>query len=479
MNEVEVDRSRAVAALVVAADHDRATTSAGHGSADGVSSVASHETSPTLPFALLVATLAAATVAQGGFYASGRWLIGAGLVAALAAAARRRPTVEWPVGAIAVPAAMLAGWAVLRAQQVGEIEAGVAVAALLGALAIVGLVGRRSSANDHDGLSVAMIAIGVGVAATGWAGVALHVEPWGIAGPSTWRASSTLTYPNAAAAVLVVAAVVGVARRTVRPEATSLAIVTTLLFAGLGATQSRGGAVALAVGGAVLLVTLGVGSVWRAAAAPALGAAVILAGLVAGLDSGSSARPAVAVIALLAGIAVAVGMERLPSWLMAASAGSVVVGAALFAVVRLPADRLEVGSSDRAGAARAALDVIGSHRLAGVGPGRLLVTWETPGGLVGLELVHNEYLQLVAELGAIGGLLLAAVAAGVVRALVVARHVAPRWSWAAGVSALAALAVHSAFDFLWHIPAVALLGAAAFVLAVTPNDRISPERNPS
>ncbi|MGB8381478.1 MAG: hypothetical protein WCG47_09540, partial [Dermatophilaceae bacterium] len=64
-----------------------------------------------------------------------------------------------------------------------------------------------------------------------------------------------------------------------------------------------------------------------------------------------------------------------------------------------------------------------------------------------------------AELGAIGGLLLAALLVMILRRLYRART--PNAAVQAGaLAALAALGVHAGFDFIWHIPAIPLVAAA-------------------
>jgi O-antigen ligase len=81
--------------------------------------------------------------------------------------------------------------------------------------------------------------------------------------------------------------------------------------------------------------------------------------------------------------------------------------------------------------------------------------------------VHNEYVQVLAELGAVGGVLLAALlgTAGwlLIRSRRAARELFP---WAGVVASLAAFVLHSALDFLWHLPALPLTAALLFGLAI-------------
>jgi hypothetical protein len=64
------------------------------------------------------------------------------------------------------------------------------------------LVCRRLRQEDRDVLLAGLVCIGLVVALTGWLGVAGRVGSWAFQAQNLWRASSTLTYPNATAAVL-------------------------------------------------------------------------------------------------------------------------------------------------------------------------------------------------------------------------------------------------------------------------------------
>jgi len=129
------------------------------------------------------------------------------------------------------------------------------------------------------------------------------------------------------------------------------------------------------------------------------------------------------------------------------------------------AARLTITSTHRADATRAALAEVRDHLVAGVGPGDSSVTWRRADGAALTErYVHDEYLQVLLEYGAVGaGLLLVVLGSAVVAVA--------RVGWrsdvtaAAGAAAITAFVVHSALDFLWHLPIMPLL--AATVLAVT------------
>ena len=91
-----------------------------------------------------------------------------------------------------------------------------------------------------------------------------------------------------------------------------------------------------------------------------------------------------------------------------------------------------------------------------------------------LAYLHDEYLQVLLELGVVGALLLAWWLLGNARA--VGRHLrlVRRLGLVGGRSpgvvatfaaALIAFGVHSGVDFLWHLPGLTLMAAAVVALA--------------
>jgi hypothetical protein len=415
-------------------------------------------------------------VGQGAYYAAGQWLVTGVLLAALVAAL----WVHWLSRAdlrlaVLAACAALATWTVLRAALAGDaVDAGPTVA-MLGGLAIVLLVGRRLTRPQRKAVAAAMVAIGVLAALTGWVGVAWHVRPWAIIDQALWRAATTLTYANAAAGLLAPLALVAVAQLAARPRSALAAMSTCLLLVGVAATLSRGGALALLGGAAVLVWLLGPRPVLRAATAPVVGAAIALAGLVPSMPANGPAQPALAVGALAVGLAVAAGLARLSG---RARVGALVIIAGVAAAMLLQVGpitqaahsiggpRLTVVSADRAGALGAGLRLAGNHPLIGVGPGQASFIWTTADGrtVIG-RYAHNEYLQVLVELGVIGFLLLVLLTA-IARTVWQGRAATPSpAAWAAVAAGLVALALHSALDFLWHIPAIVLTAALLIGMA--------------
>jgi O-antigen ligase len=123
--------------------------------------------------------------------------------------------------------------------------------------------------------------------------------------------------------------------------------------------------------------------------------------------------------------------------------------------------------------------MVTAHPLIGVGPGRARFFWTDAGGHGFVaRYAHDEYLQLLVELGFVGltGLLILLI--GMVVTVVRGRRgaqVAPAL-WAGAVAAFAVLVVHSGFDYLWQIPAIPLTGALLVGLASPGTTRLVLDR---
>ena len=422
---------------------------------------------------LLVAALAAGAVAQGAFYGVGQRLVGLLVGMALVVAGRvgawsRADVRSAPV----VAGVILAAWALTSAGLAGDLGGARSTVALLAGVLAVILIGRRTSSAQRVFLVEGLLVVGTLVALLGWMGVAWRIEPLAI-DSGAWRAASTLTYANAAAGLLVPLALTSLALGSARPERVASVICTFGLLIGVGATLSRGGALALVAGSVTAMVLLGSRRFLRAAAAPAAGAAIALAGLVPSMTAGGPPRPWVATGALVVGLAVTLlGASR--GW--GRSLTVLLLGVAIVAVVAVFAvaeargvfgvGRFTLASPDRVEEARAALRLAAEHPVSGVGPGAAVMAWEAPDGtMVATRFAHNEYLQVLAELGVVGLALvltlLGAMAATVWRSV----KVVSAELRAGAAAGLVALAVHSAVDFLWHVPVIPL--TVALLVAVT------------
>lgn len=313
-------------------------------------------------------------------------------------------------------------------------------------------------------LLTGLISCGVLVAGLGWLGVVLHDGRWAWQEQGLWRASSTLTYPNATAVVLAMLTLLAIARLAATTASSIwLRLATTVLLTGLCATLSRGGLLALGVGIVVLGALLGPRRLLRAGGAALLGATVAAVGLAPAVTS-ASATPVLPIAALALGVAIAAALPRLSLprvaliglLVLAAIVGMGILRSAISTVVQA---RATVDDPDRAASFQAALHLFADQPITGAGPSLPTLTQESATGAVVFRYAHNEYLQVLAELGAVGGLLLAVLLVMVLLRL----HRAPPPQAAVRAGALAAvtaLAVQAGFDFIWHIPAIPLVAAA-------------------
>ena len=438
--------------------------------------------------ALLLGALCAGLLAQGAFYPRVQVWVAVLLVAALALPPGSRLLESHPRGTrllgswllgtrdrlVALPAVGLAGWAVVDAALHSQPRTAIPYLVLLAGVLAVLLGCDRLDAAARDLVLTGLISCGVLLALLGWLGVALHLPRWTWQGQGLWRASSTLTYPNATAVVLAMLALVVLACLTELPHSTWRVLGATVLLAGLVATLSRAGLLALLVGLLVLAAVRGPAPVARAARAPVLGAAVVALGLVPTMTA-ATARPGPAVLALAAGLAVGAGAAVL-RWNRVVAAAFALPALSLCllgwsGIGAITGVRLTVDDPERAASFDAALRIFGEHRLIGAGPSLSTLTWAPGHGTRIYRYAHNEYLQVLAELGIVGGLLLAALLASLLWRL--GRRCRSGGAVSAGaLAAVVALAVHAGFDFVWHIPAIPLLAAALVGLA-------SPARHPA
>ena len=176
---------------------------AGAGRSDARADSAAERWTTQLAGLLLLVAVAAGLLGQGAYYPSVQRPFGLLIaVAALLGLVGGRPLTSDDLRLLAVvPALALAAWAVLDGVLVGVGGAGVGPAALLVGLVAVLVVCRRLGQEDREVLLAGVIGIGLLVALIGWLGVAGRVGSWAFQAQGLWRASSTLTYPNATAEI--------------------------------------------------------------------------------------------------------------------------------------------------------------------------------------------------------------------------------------------------------------------------------------
>nr|MDQ2959132.1 hypothetical protein [Actinomycetota bacterium] len=214
---------------------------------------------------LILAALAGASCKQGGFYAAAQWylaiMLGLATLAALISLGPSRPgRSHWSVGELGSrigisngigPFLALIGWTMLDAGLHGAVGSGCRLSLLVLAVLVVIADCRTLDAGSVELVLNSLPLLGAVIGLLGWLGVALHRSAWAIPGQGLWRASATLSYPNAAAALLAIIALLGLALRCADlPPGTTrwYGVLLTAVLAGVGATLSRGGLLALAVG---------------------------------------------------------------------------------------------------------------------------------------------------------------------------------------------------------------------------------------
>lgn len=435
---------------------------------------------------ILIGAVAYALFSRGAFYGPQFKVFFVLCVVGLGLESARR--LRFGEARLAVPlgfgAVMLAG-SLVAAVGAGSLGDGLptfGVVVVVTAALVVGSAERGLSRGLVDGLLLCALL----VAGSAWVGVAFHFGPWGLVVEGLWRGASVITYTNAAAAFVGMMLVVAAGRLVCVPSRSGRLVVWGLAV-GLTVTMSRAAAAAVVVG----LVVVAVGAGWRrtlrALLTVAPGVVVAVGGLVPGLLAGSSARPLVAVVALGVGLAAV--------WLTIAArkAAAVCVVAVCVLVVgvggtgrvfdELVRTRFVAGSDDRGGEWGAAVGEFVDRPLTGQGPGRATFVWRASDGRwLRARFAHNEYLELAATHGLVGlGALVAAVA------LVVYGGVRRRTLSGGGLftvdgdrvgaaGGLVVFGVHSAFDFLWHVPVLPVVAGllAGFLLAPGRPNQMGP-----
>ncbi len=177
-------------------------------------------------------------------------------------------------------------------------------------------------------------------------------------------------------------------------------------------------------------------------------------------------RPAASLAAAALGVLAAVALL---AWgggprAIADQAYDAFVGPPVLGTDDLNARLLSASSNSRADYWRVALQTVKAEPLLGTGAGTFELRWyrDRPGhGTV--RDAHNIYLEVLAELGPVGLLLLVTALAAPLAALPLSREPMA----AAGGAAYAAYLAHAGLDWDWELPAVTLaaFGCAASVLA--------------
>lgn len=428
---------------------------------------------PAVFAGVLAGLMVAATFRQGAFYPADAALVlvvslvvGVGLL--FSRPDRRAVAVAVAVGALAL-------WWLIRALAQNRVGSFLPLGASMVAFASAFLATRRLRSEYRVLATQLVVAVGAVSAAAGLVATVARWYPLAMPAQNLWRLSTTLTYSNAAGALLAVALLVGLG---LEQRARTTQLMVCLCAAGLVATQSRGAVLGAIVG----VVIVPVAQLRRAALTVGLG---VLGGLaMVATSSGPQAQP-LAMVAVVAAVVLAVALPRRAgpvgssttvagAWwgsvrkravvlvVLAVATIGIAVGAGL--VLRVPIERrVALGSSeDRGHEWSAAFDQWRSSPLVGVGPDQTLYFHAADGNYA--HFSHNEYLQVLADGGLIGAALLVVSGICVARAV---RRVDVATSCA--TAALVAFAVAATLDFDWHLASLGLVGGWVAGLAGKPD----------
>jgi O-antigen ligase len=345
---------------------------------------------------------------------------------------------------------------------------------LLLALGSVFVIVRRADRAERRVIVDGLLAVGVLVAMTGWYGVVWHRTPLSLVDGGLWRAASTITYSNATGALLAALTIVALGLvLTDEQHRRIYSLVAFVTVVGLLATLSRAALIAFAAGFVVLAV-LTAGRLLAPALPILLGAIVAVFGLLPSMPDGARSHPMLA----LAGLFLGGVLVILPRRAIAISIACLAIVFAAMPVLREPfaapiqsvrRNRVALSSPDRAHEAHAAIELVRAHPLFGVGPGRVDLTW-TGAWLATMHVAyaHDEYLQVLDEAGAVGGVVVLLGFGAIAISLWRARRTIDNAVAFSCIGALVALGVHSSMDFLWHIPLIPIVGAALIALLFPP-----------
>lgn len=390
---------------------------------------------------------AAATLQKGAFYLPTSLLLpGLLLVIALPKKVRR---VDWLLIVIALFAAYWLSNAWLR----GDPSL---AAPFFGGLVGFGaayLTAKDLRPEDRVTVGKGVVGIGMIVAVSGVIGVIWRIDPWALQSDELWRLSGSLTYANAAAYLLAMIIPITV----IKEDDRFLQLSTYAAVAALIATLSRGGLLVALIAAAFVAKSL----IKSRASAIVFGS---MSGMVALALAGRPGPQWVIALALIMGAVGTLWLHRRPRLLIAAAAvgliAAFIIGRGFLATV------LETRAGGLSVEARfaewsAAVGQFQAEPFLGTGPEKPLSINTSLGRQIA-RFAHNEYLQVLASSGAIGGAMLLGAIVLIIRRL---KYINDLIGRAAAASVLA-FALGGSLDFLWHLPAVAMVAGFACAIAL-------------
>jgi hypothetical protein len=406
--------------------------------------------------ALLFGLMLAEGLRQGGFWRADALVAAVAALVFLVAALLVAPP-DRRSSLVIASVVLLALWWLVRARTTGSLAQflplGASCLAFAAAFAAVRPLQKRARALAGVGIAC----LGAAGALVGFAGLIWRWYPMAMPAQGLWRLSGPLTYADAAGLVCGMCLLVALGC-DLSPVAVRVAVC--LCAGGLLASQSRGAYVAFLC--ACCLVP------WRRALQHVVplvaGAGLGVAAIVSSPETGHVPWLGVVLTLAVAVAAVArwdgpTSQTGLPARGLIAIVSLGAIGGALVLL------RHEIGlralapsDQDRSVEWSSAWHQWGSAPFLGVGPDRLL-QFHAPDGTYA-HFVHNEYLQIAADAGVIGVLLLVVAAVSVFR---VARRYDVLSSCAS--AGLLCWAVAAVFDFDWHLTFIGFLGGWCLGLA--------------
>ena len=400
-----------------------------------------------LAAAVVIAMIAAAIFQQGGFYPTDAF--GLAVVSAVLVVATLRHVRDQASVRVAAAVGGLTLWWLVRSiaahRPIAFFPLG---AAFLGFLAAF-LAVRWLSERDRTRVVMALVALGAATAVMGLVGVLGHVTHWAQNAGGFWQLATPLTQPDAAAALLCLTLLVGLALDL---EQVLVRLALCVMLTAFVATQSHWSVLAFAVG--ALFVPR---QRWLAAWWP------LVMGLVAGVAVIASASghlsPFAAAAVLVAASAAACWHAetrtsgRLGAKRVAVIALTVVALGTIVLVVRPPGIAGPRQPADQAQtvAWSGAAHSWRSSTLTGVAPPTIYASDQPVGAYPGV--VPDTDTAVVAQGGLIGAALLAL-------AVVAVAAVRGRRTVLSGcaLGATVAFVVVGVVDVAWELPALALVG---------------------
>lgn len=400
-------------------------------------------------------------VRDGGFWHPDAVVAVVGALVLLGMGAFTSPFDRRTIFVVAALVALALWWGV-RAAAAGSLSAvlpfGASCLACAAAYAVVRPL--RGPPRQLTGLGIACL--GAAGALVGFAGLVWRWFPLAMPAQGLWRLSTTLTYSDAAGLALGMCLLVALGLDR-HPWVVRLAVC--LCAGGVLASQSRGAYVAVACAAALVP--------WRRYVhllVPLLaGAALGVVAIATSPDTGALPWLGAALLAALALATVPAARVRAaavdPRLRMAAVCLTPValLTAVLLVHHEIGLRALAPSDADRSAEWSVAWHQWGSAPVFGVGPDRLLLFHTADGTYA--RFVHDEYLQIAADAGAVGLALLATAVLAVVRAVRRADVLS-----SCACAAVLCCAVGGAFDFDWHLPVVGLLLGSCVGLAARADD---------